>query len=123
MSSAAMDFISLVARGLDENGIDPDNIDVKSTNATYIAMARRYCKVDMCPQEWATLQYRPSIAGNAIYGILFAILLAGQLFYGIRKKTWTYMAALSIGIFGEIVGYIGRIMLNKNPFLMDNFLV
>lgn len=121
-----MDFYTILARGLDKNGIDPDNINVSSTDPQYIGMARKYCKIDSqppCPIEWATMQYRPTIPGNAVYLVCFLALLGGQLFYGIRKKTWTYLGALTTGVLLEIIGYIGRFMLNRNPFIMNNFLV
>lgn len=119
-----MEFVSLVARAaLDSNGIDRDNIDITSTNATYIAMARKYCKVGECPESWATIRYRPTMPGNIIYLLAFLVLLGGQLFYGIRNKTWSYMGTVSTGILLEIIGYIGRLMLHQNPFIMNNFLV
>lgn len=117
--------LSLVARAEpDRNGIDKDNLNFTTTNATLIGMQRKYCTLtNGCPIEWATIKYRPSIAGNVIYMLCFFVLFAAQMFYGIRKKTWTYMGALLVGIFAEIIGYVGRIMLNKNPFIMNNFLI
>ena len=116
-------LLHLAIRALDQNSIDPNNIDVNTTDPIKIAVSRKYCKVGKCPEAWQTIKYRPTIAGNVIYMLLFFVLFGGQLFYGIRGKTWTYMSALLIGIFGEIIGYIGRIMLNLNPFIMNNFLV
>ncbi|KAF1851095.1 RTA1-domain-containing protein [Cucurbitaria berberidis CBS 394.84] len=113
----------LAIRALDQNGIDPDNIDVNSTDPLKIAMSKKYCKVGKCPKAWQSIQYRPTIAGNVIYALCLFALLGGQMWLGIRKKTWTYMGTMCAGILGEIIGYIGRIMLNQNPFLMDNFLV
>jgi len=121
--------LSLVARGInrdvpDKNGVIPNKLNFTTTNATLIGMQRRYCTLDNgCPIQWATIKYRPSVAGNSIYLICFLAIFFGQLWYGIRKKTWTYMGALLLGSFTEFVGYIGRLMLNKNPFLMDNFLM
>ncbi|KAF2868427.1 RTA1 like protein-domain-containing protein [Massariosphaeria phaeospora] len=118
-----MDALALIARALDPNGIDPDNIDTKTKDPLVIAMSRRYCKIDMCPIEWATIKYRPSIPGNVIYLLCFLALLGAQIFYGSRKKTWTYMSVIAMGLLGESIGYIGRIMLNLNPFIMNNFLL
>jgi hypothetical protein len=118
-----MNFHAVLARGLDRNGIDPDNINTSSTDPVYAAMARKYCTLGKCPIEWATMDYRPTVAGNTIYLLCFGALLGVQIFYGIRKKTWTYLGAVSMGIFGEIIGYIGRIMLHGNPFIMNNFLL
>ncbi|KAH8725241.1 RTA1 like protein-domain-containing protein [Phaeosphaeriaceae sp. PMI808] len=113
----------LAIRALDANGIDPDNIDVYTTDPIKIAMSRKYCKVDKCPKAWQTIKYRPTIPGNVIYMLCFLALFSGQLWFGIRNKTWTFMGTLCAGILGEFVGYIGRIMLNLNPFIMNNFLV
>lgn len=111
--------------------VDTDNLNISSTDPAYIGRARRFCKGTWvkplgeggCPMEWATIQYRPSMAGNVIYLLCFLALFGGQLWYGIRHKTWGYMGAVATGIFGEVIGYIGRIMLNMNPFIMNNFLV
>ncbi|KAF2651402.1 RTA1-domain-containing protein [Lophiostoma macrostomum CBS 122681] len=118
-----MDFHAVLARGLDKNGIDPDNINVSSTDPVYAAMARKYCMLGKCPIEWATMNYRPTVAGNTIYLLCFGALLGVQMYYGIRKKTWTYFVPVSLGIFGEIIGYIGRILLHGNPFIMNYFLL
>jgi hypothetical protein len=117
--------LSVVARAtLDRYGIDKDHLNFTTTNATLIAMQRKYCTIAAgCPIAWATIKYRPSMAGNVIYLLCFFMLFAAQLFYGIRKKTYTYMGALLVGIFAEAIGYIGRIMLNQNPYLMNNFLM
>ncbi|ORY16187.1 RTA1 like protein-domain-containing protein [Clohesyomyces aquaticus] len=113
----------ILARSVDRNGIDPDHLNLNTTNSTLIGMQRKYCHLGECDMSWATIRYRPSIAGNTIYLIAFAALLGAQLFYGIRKKTWSYMSAMIMGCLLEIIGYIGRIMLNQNPFIMNNFLV
>lgn len=120
-----MEFHTLFARAEQDLGfeLDPNNIDTNSTNPLYIAMIRKYCKVGKCPAWWATIKYRPTIAGNVIYLLCFIVLLGAQIFYGSRKKTWTYMGVLCTGLLLEFIGYIGRIMLNQNPFIMNNFLV
>lgn len=116
-------FLSLVTRALDQNGIDPDHINVNSTDPMEIAMSRKYCKVGICPEAWQTIEYRPNIAGNVIYMVCFILLLMAQAWFGIRSKTWKYSATVCVGLLGETVGYVGRVMLNQNPFLMNNFLV
>lgn len=93
-------------------------------NSTTAAKAKPMrCKVGTCSLDMAIITYQPIFAGNTIYGVCFIVLLFMQLFFGIRKKTWTYMSAVCLGLFGEIVGYGGRLMLNNNPFDMNNFLV
>jgi hypothetical protein len=120
-----MESLYLFAREIvkvDGIEIDTENLNITSTDPAYIGRARKYCNLDKCPMGWATIEYRPNMAGNVIYLLFFLVLLGGQLWYGIRKKTWTYMAAVCLGILLEIIGYIGRIMLNMNPFIMNNFL-
>jgi hypothetical protein len=115
-------FFQLVARAVDVNGIDPNHIDVNTTDPMKIAMSRRYCTVGKCPESWQTIEYRPNIGGNVFYMLCFFSLFGAQMWFGIRSKTWTFMGTMCAGILGEIVGYIGRVMLNMNPFLMNNFL-
>lgn len=117
-----MDIFNIIARAVDENGIDPNNLNYTTTDPKIIKLQRKYCTL-ACPMEWATMHYRPTIPGNAAYAGCLAVLLVAQLFYGIRKKTWSYMGAVSLGVIGEVAGYIGRILLNRNPFLMKNFLM
>ncbi|KAF1957466.1 RTA1-domain-containing protein [Byssothecium circinans] len=119
-----MDYaLPLLARKLDQNGIDPDHLILNTTNPVLIAMQKKYCRVGTCPPEWAILHYRPNFIGNTIYLAMFGLLLAGQLWFGIRKKTYKYCATVCLGVIGEMVGYVGRLMLNKNPFPMNNFLI
>lgn len=113
----------MAARATDQNGIDPDNIDITTHDPLKIAMSKKFCKLGKCPEEWQTMEYRPNIPGNVIYMIFFVALFGGQMWFGIRNKTWTYIGTMCAGILGEIVGYIGRIMLNLNPFIMNNFLL
>ncbi|KAF3049685.1 hypothetical protein E8E11_010144 [Didymella keratinophila] len=114
---------SLLARALDQNGIDPNNINTTTTDPLIIAMSRKYCKVGTCPTSWQVIDYRPSLAGNAIDMAMFILFLLTQAYFGVQHKTWKYTAILLTGLLGEIVGYAGRLMLHLNPFLMNNFLV
>jgi hypothetical protein len=108
---------------LDKNGIDPSHLDLTTTNSTLIAMQRKYCKLGECPIEWATIEYLPNLGGNIVYLVAFFVLLGLQMFFGIKHKTWTFMSSMICGILLEIIGYIGRVLLHNNPFIMNNFLV
>jgi len=113
----------VVARAVDENGIDPDHIDIDSIDPLTIAVSRRYCGIGKCPESWQAIEYRPSVAGNVVYMLIFLALFGGQLWYGARNKTWSFAGTMCAGIFGEAVGYIGRIMLNLKPLGMNFFLL
>jgi len=69
-----------------------------------------------CPVEGTLYGYYPSIGANAFFAAFFGLCLVINLGLGIRYKTWTYMIALCLGCLGELVGYIGRILLYNNPY-------
>ncbi|KAG6364813.1 hypothetical protein INS49_006417 [Diaporthe citri] len=118
-----MAFHEILARWTDKNGVDPDNLVLNTTNATLIGMQKKYCTLDVCPMSWANISYLPNVGGNVFYLICFAVLLGAQLFYGIRAKTWTYAWPMVAGLLLEIIGYIGRLMLHSNPFILNNLLL
>lgn len=81
------------------------------------------CTLETCPMSCAQVDYLPTLAGNAIYATAFGLLLIAQLGLGIRYKTWGFMVGMVFGLFLEIVGYAGRIMLHNNPFEFNNFIM
>jgi uncharacterized integral membrane protein len=82
----------------------------------------RTCTPDLCSLAYAQIQYQPSMAGNLIYLLIFGALLITQLGLGIAYKTWSFMWPMTVGLLGEVVGYVGRIQLHSNPFRFGNFL-
>ena len=77
---------------------------------------QRDCNLSTCDFTLAAFDYRASLAGNTLYTVIFGIYLFLNIFLGIRYKTWGYMVAMVTGLAGEIIGYIGRILLWQNPF-------
>ncbi|KAF2787448.1 RTA1-domain-containing protein [Melanomma pulvis-pyrius CBS 109.77] len=69
-----------------------------------------------CTIEGTLYGYYPSLGANAFFAAFFGLCLVLQLGLGIKYKTWTYMIALGFGCLGELIGYIGRIMLHNDPF-------
>lgn len=69
-----------------------------------------------CPVEGTIYGYYPSIGWNAGFAGFFGLSLLINVCLGIRYKTWSYAAAMSLGCLGELVGYIGRILMWNNPF-------
>ncbi|KPM37669.1 hypothetical protein AK830_g8882 [Neonectria ditissima] len=81
------------------------------------------CTLDTCSvEQWGFVHYRPSIAGNALFLAIMAVLAVCQLYLGIRHKTKGFMIAICLGLLTEIVGYIARVLLSGNPFSRDYFL-
>jgi hypothetical protein len=74
-----------------------------------------------CPVEATLYGYRPDMGANAFLAALFGLCFIGSLVIGFMTKTWTYTIALAIGTFLECVGYIGRIMMNSNPWSESGF--
>lgn len=69
-----------------------------------------------CPVEGTIYGYHPSIGWNTAFAGFFGLTLCFNIIFGIRYKTWSYAIAMSLGCIGEVVGYIGRIMMWNNPF-------
>ncbi|KAF1829406.1 RTA1-domain-containing protein [Decorospora gaudefroyi] len=69
-----------------------------------------------CTVERTLYGYYPSLGANAFFAAFFGICLLVQLVQGVRFKTWTFMIALVLGCLGEVIGYIGRLMMNHNPY-------
>jgi len=74
-----------------------------------------------CPVRATLYGYRPNLGANAFLAALFGICFLGSLVIGILTKTWTYTIALSIGTFLECAGYVGRVIMNNNPWNESGF--
>ena len=81
------------------------------------------CTLDLCPIEWSVYRYRPSLAANITFIVLYAIAMGTHLVLGIKWKQWFYMSFMMIGCLFEIIGYIGRIIMYNNPFNFGGFMV
>lgn len=63
-----------------------------------------------CPVGETLYGYAPNLGANAFFAALFGVLLIAQIGLGVRTRTWTYMLAVGLGVFGELVGYVGRLI-------------
>ncbi|KAL3429359.1 hypothetical protein BDV09DRAFT_200700 [Aspergillus tetrazonus] len=81
------------------------------------------CTLETCPLSLGMVQYLPLLWCQILFMAIFGAAIIPQLGFGIRYKTWTFMVAMVLGLIGEVVGYGGRIALNKNPFKLDGFLM
>lgn len=81
------------------------------------------CTLAICPIDKSVYQYRPDLAGNAVFIALFGICLVIHLIQGIAWRTWVYMTLMVVGCVCEMLGYGGRIMLYNNPFSFTGFLM
>ncbi|KAK0615341.1 RTA1 like protein-domain-containing protein [Bombardia bombarda] len=53
--------------------------------------------------------YDPSLAGNTIFAVVFALSTIGHAFMLFKHKTWYFLAFL-IGCLFETIGFIGRVV-------------
>ncbi|CZR61397.1 related to phospholipid-translocating ATPase [Phialocephala subalpina] len=69
-----------------------------------------------CPVSGTLYGYYPNLGANAFFAAFFGLLLIAQLVIGTWTRTWTFMLAVGLGIFGEMAGYIGRLIMHQNPW-------
>ena len=82
------------------------------------------CTPALCSvKDYGQIQYIPTLAGNVLYAAIFGVLLLLQFFFGIRHRTWGFLVGMAFGLVLEVVGYVGRIMLNNDIFDKNNFIV
>jgi len=81
------------------------------------------CTLGTCPIEYATVDYDPSLGGNAFYLAVFSLILFIQLAQGFKYRTWSFTGSMASGLILEIVGYVGRVQMHFNPFLPNPFLI
>jgi len=79
------------------------------------------CTLELCPIIAAQLPYDPNLAGNVLYLSIFSACLVINAVLGVWFRTWSYMIAMLLGCFLEVLGYIGRIQMHYNPFPQGPF--
>lgn len=74
-----------------------------------LLMNPELCTLQTCDLSLSSFLYLPTIPGNAVYAGIFGLLLVGQLYLGVRYKTWGYMIAILLGLVRTIISvYICR---------------
>ncbi|KAI0164311.1 RTA1 like protein-domain-containing protein [Hypoxylon sp. FL1284] len=79
------------------------------------------CTLTRCSPDF--LANKPSLAGNAVFIALFAILVPLALGLGVRYKTSVFATTISTGLALEVLGYVGRILLYNNPTSRPDFIL
>lgn len=74
-----------------------------------------------CPVGRSIYGYYPNLTVNAFFAALFGIFTIINVFFGVRYRSWTFLVAMSLGCGTECLGYVGRILLNNNPFGLAGF--
>ncbi|OJZ81287.1 hypothetical protein ASPFODRAFT_388754 [Aspergillus luchuensis CBS 106.47] len=74
-----------------------------------------------CPVTATTYGYYPNLGGNIFFAVYFGLLGTLQLGLGVYYRSWTMMIAMVVGGYMELAGYIGRILMNHNPWDQSGF--
>lgn len=74
-----------------------------------------------CPVGATVLGYVPNLGSSIFFGVAFGLLIIASLGLGIWKRTWTYCAAVSVGVFLECLGYVGRGIMHHNVWNKAGF--
>ena len=69
------------------------------------------------------MDYLTSVPGNALYAAIFGLLICINVFLGVRYRTTGYLIGTFFGLLGELIGYIGRILMHSNPFVDAHFVM
>jgi hypothetical protein len=69
-----------------------------------------------CTVEGTIYGYYPSIGWNGFFAGFFGLCALINIALALRYKTWTFGIAMTLGCVGEVIGYIGRILMWNNPF-------
>lgn len=81
------------------------------------------CTPSTCCLAQGMMTYLPTVAGNGFYLACFALLLLAQTGLMIKYRIWSFGTWFCVGLLGEILGYAGRIMLHRDIFSFNAFLV
>jgi hypothetical protein len=79
------------------------------------------CTSADCSRDFLTRP--PVLAGNVVLLALFALLIPTALAMGIKYRSSGFATAIATGLVLEAVGYIGRLLLHKNPNSRTDFVL
>ncbi|KAF3032959.1 hypothetical protein E8E12_000569 [Didymella heteroderae] len=93
-------------------------------NRTAIQEYRDHCTYDTCPLGASYWGYRPSLAANLAFLILFGISTLSYIGQGFLNKAWLgFTIAMVCGCALEVIGYIGRVLAHNDGFTENPFLI
>ena len=81
------------------------------------------CTLSVCPVEASVYGYRASLPFSSLLIALYALCMIAQVAMGYIYKSWGFMAAMVLGCFVEILGYVGRILMWNNPWNDSGFIM
>ncbi|EMC93503.1 hypothetical protein BAUCODRAFT_150821 [Baudoinia panamericana UAMH 10762] len=76
----------------------------------------RGCTQATCPVIQSVYGYRPNLGATVFFLILFALSACIFIWQGVRTKTRFFTWAMVLGGFSEVLGYVAKLLLWKDPF-------
>ncbi|KAF5019524.1 hypothetical protein F66182_8466 [Fusarium sp. NRRL 66182] len=80
------------------------------------------CTLELCPIEMSVYGYRPSLPANVSFAVLFTVGAAVHVHLGLKWKAPWFMWCMILSCTHEVVGYVARILLWKNPWSFGAFI-
>ncbi|KAI8677821.1 hypothetical protein NCS55_00500100 [Fusarium keratoplasticum] len=80
------------------------------------------CTFELCTIEMSVYSYRPSLPANVTFAALFTLGTFVHGYLGLRWKTPWFMWCMILSCTHEVAGYVGRILLYKNPWSFGPFI-
>lgn len=75
------------------------------------------CTFELCSLKDSYYGYQPSLAANVALVAIFGVSLAAFLVEGVMSRRFIgFSISMIVGVIGEIIGYVGRIMMHNNPW-------
>ncbi|KAI2728059.1 hypothetical protein CBS147354_2592 [Penicillium roqueforti] len=74
-----------------------------------------------CPVEGTIYGYAPDLVFSVEFCLIFGACSLIQLGQMIRWRLWSFSIAVILGSSTEVIGYFGRILLNRNPYSSAGF--
>ena len=81
------------------------------------------CTIAVCPIDLSVYGYRPSPSLSSILIGLYSLCMVAQICLAWKYKTWGFLSAMVLGCIDEIIGYAGRILMYKNPWNHNGFII
>ena len=75
----------------------------------------------LCPVEASTYGYYPNLGGNIFFTVFYGLCGLFQVGFGLYYRSWSFATALVLGAFLEMAGYVGRVLMNDNPWFPPAF--
>ncbi len=82
------------------------------------------CNLNTCDVKiWGFVHYQPTMAGNALFLVIMALLAIAHILLGIRYRTgMVWVGSMLLGLAAESTGYVARVLMHNDPFSRTYFL-